>query len=85
MPRHLRDIVVTEYGIADLRGRTDREIVEALVGIMDARFQRAFVAEAQRAGKLPKDWRIPDAARAATPHNNWPRNSRSWREHGLFA
>ena len=31
IPRHLRDIVVTEYGIADLRGRTDREIVAALV------------------------------------------------------
>jgi acyl-CoA hydrolase len=25
IPRHLRDIVVSEYGIADLRGRTDRE------------------------------------------------------------
>ena len=42
VPRHLRDIVVTEYGIADLRGRTDREIVEALVGIMDARFHSDF-------------------------------------------
>ena len=46
VPRHLRDIVVTEYGIADLRGRTDREIVEALLGIMDARFQHNFVGEA---------------------------------------
>ena len=25
IPRHLRDIVVTEYGVADLRGRTDQE------------------------------------------------------------
>src|SRR5437588_7934177 len=25
IPRHLRDIVVTEYGIADLRGRSDAE------------------------------------------------------------
>ena len=67
IPRHLRDIVVTEYGIADLRGRTDREVVEALVAIMDARFQGRFVADAQRAGKLPRDYRVPDAAR-----NNHP-------------
>src|SRR5690606_1741477 len=67
VPRHLRDIVVTEYGIADLRGRTDREIVEALVGVMDARFQQSLVAEAKRAGKLPRDWQIPDVARANTP------------------
>lgn len=84
VPRHLRDIVVTEYGIADLRGRIDREIVEALVGIMDARFQQAFVADAQRAGKLPKDWRIPDAARANTPQQ-LAKKFAPWREQGLFA
>lgn len=84
VPRHLRDIVVTEYGIADLRGRTDREIVEALVGLMDARFQHAFVSEAQRAGKLPKDWRIPDAARANTPQQ-LAKKFAPWREQGLFA
>src|SRR5687768_5169835 len=84
VPRHLRDIVVTEYGIADLRGRTDREVVEALVGIMDSRFQRAFVADAQRANKLPKDWRIPDAARANTPQQ-LARKFAPWREQGLFA
>jgi acyl-CoA hydrolase len=64
IPRHLRDIVVTEYGIADLRGRTDREIVAALVDVMDARFQETLVADAIRAGKLPRGYRIPDAARA---------------------
>jgi acyl-CoA hydrolase len=63
IPRHLRDIVVTEYGIADLRGRTDREIVSALVEVMDARFQESFVLDAMRAGKLPPGYRIPDAAR----------------------
>lgn len=84
VPRHLRDIVVTEYGIADLRGRTDREIVEALVGIMDARFQPTFVTEAKRAGKLPKDWRVPDAARANTPEQ-LAKKFAPWRERGLFA
>jgi acyl-CoA hydrolase len=63
IPRHLRDIVVTEYGIADLRSRTDGEIVAALVDVMDAGFQDAFVADAARAGKLPRGYRVPDAAR----------------------
>jgi acyl-CoA hydrolase len=84
IPRHLRDIVVTEYGIADLRGRTDREIVEALVGIMDARFQHTLVADAKRAGKLPRNWQIPDAARANTPEQ-LTRKFAPWRERGLFA
>ena len=83
VPRHLRDIVVTEYGIADLRGRTDREIVEALVNIMDARFQSGFIADAKRAGKLPSNWRAPDAARANTP-GQLARKFAPWRERGLF-
>jgi acyl-CoA hydrolase len=83
IPRHLRDIVVTEYGIADLRGRTDREVVEALLAIMDSRFQAGFVADAQRAGKLPRDYRIPDAVR-----NNHPQRLQErfapWRARDLF-
>ena len=84
IPRHLRDIVVTEYGIADLRGKTDCEIVMALIGVMDARFQEAFVADAQRAGKLPADYRIPDTARANRPEFLANRFA-AWRERGLFA
>jgi acyl-CoA hydrolase len=38
IPRHLRDIAVTEYGIADLRGVDDAGCVEAMIGIADARF-----------------------------------------------
>jgi acyl-CoA hydrolase len=83
VPRHLRDIVVTEYGIADLRGRTDREVVEALVGIMDSRFQRAFVNDAKRAGKLPKDWVVPEAARSNTPEH-LSNKFAPWRQRGLF-
>jgi acyl-CoA hydrolase len=84
IPRHLRDIVVTEYGIADLRGRTDREIVEATVGIMDARFQDAFVASALRAGKLPRGWRLPDVARDNVPQKLATKFA-PWRQQGLFA
>lgn len=84
IPRHLRDIVVTEYGIADLRGKTDAEVVEALIGVMDARFQEAFVAAAQRAGKLPTDFQIAPVARTNTPENLAARFA-PWRERGLFA
>ena len=56
IPRHLRDIVVTEYGIADLRGQTDRKVIEALLNITDSRFQTELIAQAQQIGKLPKDF-----------------------------
>jgi acyl-CoA hydrolase len=67
IPRHLRDIVITEYGIADLRGRTDEEVAIALVQIADSRFQDDLVREAKRAGKLAHDYRIPDQFRGNRP------------------
>ena len=67
IPRHLRDLVVTEYGIADLRGKTDEECIQALIGIMDAQFQDALAEKARSAGKLDRNWRIPDAARRNSP------------------
>jgi len=60
IPRHLRDIVVTEYGIAELRGRTDEEVAIALVQIADSRFQDELVRDAKLAGKLSRTYRIPD-------------------------
>jgi acyl-CoA hydrolase len=67
IPRHLRDVVVTEYGIADLRGRTDAEVAMALIGIADARFQEHLAGCAKAAGKLPKDWQVPRDALGNTP------------------
>ncbi|MDX1451595.1 MAG: acetyl-CoA hydrolase/transferase C-terminal domain-containing protein [Oleiphilaceae bacterium] len=67
IPRHLRDIVVTEYGVADLRGKTDEEIAIALIEIADSRFQEDLVAEAIKRGKLRESYRIPDARRENTP------------------
>ena len=67
IPRHLRDVVVTEYGIADIRGKSDREVIAALLNITDSRFQPQLLAEAKRAGKLPADHRIPDVHRENTP------------------
>ncbi|MFW5815454.1 MAG: acetyl-CoA hydrolase/transferase C-terminal domain-containing protein [Wenzhouxiangella sp.] len=66
IPRHLRDVFVTEYGIADLRGKTDEECIQALVGVMDAQFQNEFVERARSAGKLAHDWQIPPSARRNT-------------------
>ena len=67
IPRHLRDIVVTEYGIADLRGRSDAEVVKAMLNIADSRFQPELLAEAKQHHKLPADYEIPEVYRHNTP------------------
>ena len=67
IPRHLRDIYVTEYGIADLRGKTDEECVCAMIAISDARFQQPLVDDAISARKLPRDFSIPVAWKTNTP------------------
>lgn len=67
VPRHLRDVVVTEYGIADLRGKTDAETIAAMIEIADARFQVQLMAKAKKAGKLPDDYEIPKRARMNLP------------------
>ncbi|GGE43481.1 acetyl-CoA hydrolase [Marinicauda pacifica] len=67
VPRHLRDIVVTEYGIADLRGQTDREVAVRLARICDSRFQDEFLDAARAAGKVEPGFTLPDEARQNTP------------------
>ncbi|UXJ55688.1 acetyl-CoA hydrolase/transferase C-terminal domain-containing protein [Pseudomonas citronellolis] len=67
IPRHLRDIVVTEYGIADLRGKNDAEVIEALLAIADSRFQDGLIAEAKAAGKLPADFELDRRQRDNLP------------------
>lgn len=83
IPRHLRDIVVTEYGIADLRSKTDSEVIAAMLNICDSRFQEDLMEQAKAAGKLAADYEIP---RAYT-HNNPERLEfiyRRYREQGFF-
>lgn len=65
--RHLRDIAVTEYGIADLRGRSDKAVISALLNIADSRFQPELLEKAKRAGKLPRDYQIPERYLQNTP------------------
>jgi hypothetical protein len=67
IPRHLRDVVVTEYGVADLRGLTDQDSIAAMLNIADSRFQEDLKRQAQAAGKLRRDHQIPDLHRNNTP------------------
>ncbi len=67
IPRHLRDIIVTEYGIADLRGKSDRDTILTMLNITDSRFQPELLAMAKRTGKIEKSYEIPDAYRANHP------------------
>jgi acyl-CoA hydrolase len=61
--RHLRDLYITEYGIADVLGKADEDCVIAMAGIADARHQAPLVERAKRERKLradfaaPPDWR----------------------------
>lgn len=83
IPRHLRDIVVTEYGIAYIRGKTDEEIIMALLNITDSRFQGELMTWAKSAGKLRKDYEIPEAFRNNTPASYLPVLAR-YKQRGYF-
>jgi acyl-CoA hydrolase len=67
IPRHLRDLVVTEYGIADLRGQSDEQVYLRLIRIADSRFQQDLLDQAKKAGKVVQGFQIPMAWRNNTP------------------
>ena len=67
IPRHLRDIVVTEYGVADLRGKSDADVIAAMLQVADSRFQNELARQAKDAGKLPANFEIPNAYRENYP------------------
>lgn len=67
VPRHYRDLFVTEYGIADTRGRPDEGVIAALLDVADARFQEELRTQAVEAGKLPSSHRPSPAASANRP------------------
>jgi acyl-CoA hydrolase len=67
IPRHLRDVFVTEYGIADLRGKSDAECIAAMLAIADSRFQPELLRQAKETGKLAASYQIPAAHRDNTP------------------
>ena len=67
IPRHLRDIVVTEYGVADLRGKSDADVIAAMLQVADSRFQDELTRSAKDAGKLPANFAISSAHRQNYP------------------
>jgi acyl-CoA hydrolase len=67
IPRHLRDVFVTEYGVAHLRGKSDAECIAAMLAIADSRFQPELLRQAKDAGKIAKGYEIPVAQRNNSP------------------
>jgi acyl-CoA hydrolase len=67
IPRHLRDVFVTEYGVADTRGKSDADVIAAMLQLTDSRFQAELARVAKDAGKLPKGFEIPVAHRENFP------------------
>jgi len=64
LPRALRDVIVTEYGIADIRGKSDRDTIAAMICVADENFQHQLKASAQRAGKIERSFSLPSPAAA---------------------
>lgn len=83
IPRHLRDIIVTEYGIADLRGKTDEEVAIELIKVADSRFQDELLEGMKAAGKINQNYELPLEYR-----NNLPEaiafKLGQWRQKGYF-
>jgi len=67
IPRHLRDVIITEYGVADLWGKSDADVIAAMLSVTDSRFQNELMREAKDAGKLPTGHEIPAAHRENVP------------------
>jgi acyl-CoA hydrolase len=67
IPRQLRDVIVTEYGIADLRGKSDADVIHAMLSIADSRFQGDLLALAKAAGKISSSYEVPAKFRNNTP------------------
>jgi acyl-CoA hydrolase len=67
IPRHLRDMIITEYGIADIRGKSDREVIAAMLAITDSRHQGELLRQAKDAGKIEREFELPKTARDNTP------------------
>jgi acyl-CoA hydrolase len=83
IPRHLRDIVITEYGIADLRGKSDSEIIKALLNITDSRFQDDLLQKAKDAGKISVGYVIEEKHRNNLPERLDEQMAR-YRKAGFF-
>ncbi len=50
--KHSRDIIVTEYGIADIRDMPEGEVIKRMLNIADSRFQQQLMEQAKKAASL---------------------------------
>jgi acyl-CoA hydrolase len=67
IPRHLRDMIATEYGVADLRGKSDRDVIAAMLAIADREFQDDLLHQAKDSGKIERSFVLPKTARNNSP------------------
>lgn len=83
IPRHLRDVVISEYGVAFLRNRTDEETVKAMLNLADKRFIEELRSTAVAGLKLETSYRTPSWT--ANNHEGWSSDFlKKWRARGLF-
>ncbi|MEM7502270.1 MAG: acetyl-CoA hydrolase/transferase C-terminal domain-containing protein [Pseudomonadota bacterium] len=68
VPRHYRDLFVSEYGIAATRGCSDREVIAQTLNIADSQFQTELLADAKQAGKIDPSYSIPSSAAENLPN-----------------
>ena len=83
IPRHLRDIVITEHGIADLRGATDEHCVHAMLALTAAPFHASLVASAKAGLKLDAGYVLPRSL-AGNTMQNLHRKLAPFRKSGLL-
>ena len=83
IPRHLRDIVITEYGIAFIRGCTDQEIIKKLLNIADSRFQKELLEWAKKVGKVEAGYQIPEIYTHNDPES-YLNIIRKYKEQGFY-
>lgn len=67
IPRQLRDIVVTEYGVADLRGKSDRAVIVEMLKLANSDFQTGLQQAAIKAGKVEKSFVLDPKLRNNRP------------------
>ena len=60
VPRHHRDVFVSEYGVAATQGKTDSQVIAAMLQIADAAFQPQLLTQAKRARKMAANFRLAD-------------------------
>lgn len=81
--KHSRDIIVTEYGIADIRDMPEHKVIKKMINIADSRFQQQLLEQAKKAGKVEPGYRIPEEYR-----NNYPEKIagilKPYQEQGYF-